>query len=91
VINLNQDFSIFVFYGEWIRCYGEAEDTWNRITTLANKAKLSWTFARTGDNCIPTEESNNFSEVDVFNDRIRDLFKIKYSITITNKIVASTF
>lgn len=91
VIKLNRDFSVFVFYGKWVRWNVEAEKTWNCLTTLADKAKLSWTFVRTGEDCTDADECDNYSNVDMFDLRIDDLFRIEHSVKITNELVASAF
>lgn len=82
LIDLESDFTIYVFYSECVKWYGDCEETWKELINLAQSFHLSLVFNRVGESYDDFDSFDNFN--DVRETRMLDLFGIEHYLSVNH-------
>lgn len=79
ILNISDEFTIFVFFAQWYKWYEEDEALWHKICEMAQKNHLSWHFRRLGEEYGDFEENSGGTDNDRI-DQLSQLFSLRYEI-----------
>jgi len=82
LVELEDNLSVYVFYHKYIKWHGKQEATWQKLTKLADKYHLTWSFQRVGEKAGDAEEVNNSSYEETADRRLLELFYTIYKVDI---------